>query len=140
MLPARLRIVGHIRSRHRSPATLPGGGAPAEAVIERRYAAGLRGIEKSSHLILVSWLDQAGRGPLTIRRDGQRGAQTLGVFATRCPSRPNPLAVTVARLLGRRGPVLRLDQVDLADGTPLLDVKPYLPGADAVFAARRAGG
>ncbi len=140
MEPAHLRIIGRIRSRHGSPASVPGGGAPAEAMIDRRYAAGLRGIEKTSHLILVSWLDRAGRGPLTIRRAGGRGTQTLGVFATRCPSRPNPLAVTVARLLGRRGLVLRLDQVDLADGTPLLDLKPYLPGADAVFAARRAGG
>lgn len=136
----RLRVVGRIRSRHRSPASIPGGGGPAQAVIAPRYAAALRGVEGSSHLILVAWLDRArGRG-LTVRRPGAGGARTLGVFATRCPARPNPLAVTVARLLGRRGRTLLLDQVDLADGTPLLDVKPYLPGADAVFSARRSGG
>ncbi|HEY6107171.1 MAG TPA: TrmO family methyltransferase, partial [Anaeromyxobacteraceae bacterium] len=90
----RLRIVGRIRSRHRVPASVPGGGGPAEAVFHPRYAAALRGIERSSHLLLVSWLDRAGRGPLTIRR---AGAPALGAFATRCPSRPNPLAVTVAR-------------------------------------------
>lgn len=140
MLPPRFRIVGRIRSRHRSPASVPGGGAPAEAVIAPRYAAALEGIESSSHLILVAWLDRARGRALTVRRPGARGSRTTGVFATRCPSRPNPLAVTVARLLGRRGRVLRLDQVDLADGTPLLDVKPYLPGADAVFSARRTGG
>ncbi|HEY6104400.1 MAG TPA: tRNA (N6-threonylcarbamoyladenosine(37)-N6)-methyltransferase TrmO [Anaeromyxobacteraceae bacterium] len=136
----RLRIVGRIRSRHRSPSSIPGGGGPAEAVVAPQFAAGLRGIEKSSHLILVAWLDRARRGALTVRRSGERGVQALGVFATRCPARPNPVAVTVARLLGRRGRTLRLDQVDLADGTPLLDVKPYVPGADAVFSARRSGG
>jgi hypothetical protein len=68
---------------------------------------------------------------------GAAAGPPRGVWATRCASRPNPIALTVVRLLARDGLVLRVDGLDLADGTPVLDLKPYVPGQDTVVAARR---
>ena len=82
-----------------------------------------------SHLILLYWLGPQGDG-LTIVPpfDGE----PRGVFATRAPSRPNPIGLSVAAYDGMAGPgQLRVRFLDCADGTPLLDIKPYLPSTDA---------
>lgn len=136
-MPLILEPVGLVRSRFTTPDSLPGGGGPADLVIDPRHAAELDGVERSSHLLVVARFhrEAPGRGHLAERHRGH--AARCGAFATRCPDRPNRLAVTVARLLGREGLVLRADHVDLLDGTPILDVKPYVPGWDGVFSARR---
>jgi tRNA-Thr(GGU) m(6)t(6)A37 methyltransferase TsaA len=59
-----------------------------------------------------------------------------GVFATRAPSRPNPIGLSIVRLLGIEGNVLRVENVDIVDGTPLLDIKPYVPQFDHTEAER----
>jgi len=102
-----------------------------------------RGIEGFSHLWLITWF-HAGKGEagLTVRPPRLGGNARLGVFATRAPYRPNPIGLTLVRLeavapaQGRVRLVVR--GADLLDGTPLLDIKPYLPYADAVPEA--AGG
>jgi tRNA-Thr(GGU) m(6)t(6)A37 methyltransferase TsaA len=75
------------------------------------------------------------------RANGSRAVsrqQTRGVFATRAPSRPNPIGLSSVRLLAIDGTVLRVVDVDILDGTPLLDIKPYLPECDA-FPVERIG-
>jgi len=67
-----------------------------------------------------------------------RDTRERGLFATRAPSRPNPIGLSVVRLLGRDANVLRVADVDILDGTPLLDIKPYVPEFDA-HPASRAG-
>ena len=59
-----------------------------------------------------------------------------GIFATRAPRRPNPIGLSVVKLLGRTGNILHIEQVDLLDGTPLLDIKPYVPEFDRLRATR----
>ena len=100
----------------------------------------LRGIEGFSHLWLI-WqfsenLRQAGDWSPTVRPPRLGGNVRMGVFATRSPFRPNALGLSCVRLLGiekdaERGLVLRVGGADLMDGTPIFDVKPYVPYADA---------
>ncbi len=100
-----------------------------------------RGIEGFSHLWLITWF-HAGKGEagLTVRPPRLGGNARLGVFATRAPYRPNPLGLTLVRLesVEAEGGSIRLivRGADLLDGTPVLDIKPYLPYADAVPEAR----
>ncbi len=119
---------------------------------EYRNADALRGLEGFSHMWLVWVFDQAIRETWspTVRPPRLGGNTRLGVFATRSPFRPNPIALSCVKLAGieqtaEHGPVLRLRGADLMDGTPLLDIKPYIPYADCHpeaiggFAAAPAG-
>ena len=119
---------------------------------EYRDPAALRGLEGFSHVWLIWVFDQAARegwSP-TVRPPRLGGNTRLGVFATRSPFRPNPIALSAVALAGIEktrefGTVLRVRGADLMDGTPILDVKPYLPYADCRpealggFAAAPAG-
>lgn len=132
----RLDPVAVVRSPHQDPAAVPGEGADAEIAVAPAYAAALDGIEDATHLIVLGWLDRARRDLLVTRGRGGAGPPR-GVFATRCASRPNPISHSVVRLAGRDGLSLRVKDLDLADGTPVLDLKPYVPGQDTAFAARK---
>ena len=105
---------------------------------EFRDANALRGIEQFSHLWLIWQFSEntgAGWSP-TVRPPRLGGNLRLGVFATRSPFRPNPIGLSAVRLEGvemdpKLGPVLHIACADLMDGTPILDIKPYIPYADA---------
>lgn len=97
----------------------------------------LRGIEGFSHLWLIWGFHEAKKEhwSATVRPPRLGGNQRLGVFATRSPFRPNPLGLSCVKLEGvelqtPRGPVLHLSGADLMDGTPIYDIKPYIPYAD----------
>jgi tRNA (adenine37-N6)-methyltransferase len=100
------------------------------AVLHPEFAEGLRDIEGFSHLILLYWLHR-GSGPamiVTPRRDGR----PHGLFATRSPRRPNPIAMSVVAFEGLDGTGrLRVRNLDCLDGTPLVDIKPYIVRTDA---------
>ena len=104
---------------------------------EYRNADALRGLDGFSHVWLVWVFDQAIRKEWspTVRPPRLGGNQRLGVFATRSPFRPNPIALSCVKLAGveqtaKHGTVLRLRGADLMNGTPILDIKPYIPYAD----------
>ena len=105
---------------------------------EFRDANALRGIEQFSHLWLIWQFSEnadAGWSP-TVRPPRLGGNLRLGVFATRAPFRPNPIGLSSVRLEGvetdpKLGPVLHIACADLVDGTPILDIKPYIPYTDA---------
>ncbi len=107
-------------------------------VFEEEYRAeeALRGIEDFSHLWLIWAFDRAEREKWspTVRPPRLGGNQRVGVFATRSPFRPNAIGLSCVRLLGlektREGTVLRVAGADLMNGTPIYDIKPYLPYAD----------
>ena len=131
-----MRPVGFIRSQYTDTSQVPKGcGARHEAVgfveILEEFVEGLLDIEGFSHLFVIWVFDRAGGFELS----GVPPTDTRphGVFATRSPYRPNPLGLTVVRLLGREGRRLRVAGLDMLDGTPVLDLKPYLtsvPDAD----------
>ncbi len=139
-----MKIVAHIRSDFATKFGVPRQSGLVEqlratVVFEPEYRdpAALRGLEDFSHVWLVWVFSQAvreGWSP-TVRPPRLGGNRRLGVFATRSPFRPNPIALSCVRLEGvetdpELGPVLRVSGADLVDGTPILDIKPYLPYAD----------
>jgi tRNA-Thr(GGU) m(6)t(6)A37 methyltransferase TsaA len=102
--------------------------------VEPAFAAGLRDLEGFSHLFVISHLHQArpeGLEVLPFLDDTPRG-----VFATRSPRHPNPIGISVVRLLSVAGTTLEVHGLDLLDGTPVLDLKPYVPLFDCVEAER----
>lgn len=113
----------------------------AEIIFEPPYRdpAALRGLEGFSHLWLVWVFHQAAGRPWspTVRPPRLGGNRRMGVFSTRSPFRPNPVGLSAVKLAGIEaagpsGPVLRVRGADLVDGTPILDIKPYLPYADCI--------
>lgn len=112
----------------------------AEIVFEPEYRSpeAVRGLEEFSHIWLLWEFSQARRegwSP-TVRPPRLGGNRRMGVFATRSPFRPSPIGLSCVQLIGvephtPRGPVLRVAGADLLDGTPILDIKPYVPYADS---------
>lgn len=140
-----MKVIARVRSDFASKFGVPrqsglAGSLEALVVFEPEYRdpAALRGLEGFSHLWLIWVFDQAvreGRWSPTVRPPRLGGNARLGVFATRSPFRPNPIALSAVALAGieetgDQGMVLRVRGADLADGTPILDIKPYLPYAD----------
>jgi len=128
------RPIGYVRSPHKETQQVPKGlGAKHEAEgtleILPEFAAGLADIEGFSHLIVLWVFDRVEGFELTARPPSDD--RPHGVFATRSPKRPNPIALTVVELLGREGGALRVRGVDMLDGTPILDIKPYLSNVAA---------
>jgi tRNA-Thr(GGU) m(6)t(6)A37 methyltransferase TsaA len=97
--------------------------------VDARYAAALAGVESCSHLLVLYWMDKAPRNLVlqVPRHDGEK----RGTFALRSPARPNPIAVSVARLMHIEGNLVSVVGLDCLDGTPLLDIKPYFASTDA---------
>lgn len=134
--PARfdMQPIGYVRTPYSATSQVPKGcGAKheAEGVLEilPEFEAGLTDIEGFSHLFVIWAFDQSAGYELL----GTPPTDTRphGVFATRSPRRPNPLALTVVELLRRDGPRLHVRGVDMLDGTPILDIKPYLSSVPA---------
>ncbi|MBM3138781.1 MAG: SAM-dependent methyltransferase [Candidatus Rokubacteria bacterium] len=107
----------------------------SEIRLREGLGAALFGLEEYSHVIVVAWLDrvpEALRGRMRAHPGGDERYPLQGALALRGGARPNPVAVTVCRLRGVDGDTLRVEGLDLVDGTPVIDVKPYLPPYDAV--------
>jgi tRNA (adenine37-N6)-methyltransferase len=124
-----MRPVGHVRSAFHATSEIPKGpGAEhtAEGVLEilPEFEPGLADVEGFSHLYVL-WLFHRSEG-YSLSGVPPVDDRPHGVFATRSPRRPNPIGLTVVELLGRDGPRLRVRGVDMLDGTPILDIKPYL--------------
>jgi tRNA-Thr(GGU) m(6)t(6)A37 methyltransferase TsaA len=123
------RPIGYARTPHQAPSDVPKGPLAkheAEGVleIEAEYEEGLKDIDGFSHLFVLWVFDRAEGFSLLATPPG--GTIAHGVFATRSPYRPNPIALTVVELLRREGNRLYVRGVDMVEGTPLLDIKPYL--------------
>jgi len=107
---------------------------PGMVEVFPEYAGGLKDIEDFSHIILIYHFHQSKKGMLKVKPYMDK--QMHGVFATRSPSRPNPIGISVVRLIRVDGNILYVKDVDIIDGTPLLDIKPYVPEFDVRDAER----
>ena len=138
-----MKIIARIRNPYDSKFGVPRQSGLVGQVIstivfepEYRYAEALRGIEEYSHLWLIWSFDKAERegwSP-TVRPPRLGGNQRVGVFATRSPYRPNAIGLSCVKLegveKGSEGTVLKVSGADLMNGTPIYDIKPYLPYTD----------
>ena len=136
MTDIRLTPIGYVRSEFTDTAAIPKGlGArhDAEGTLEIRpeLEPGLADIEGFSHLYVIWVFDRAGAAELTAWPPSD--SRPHGVFATRSPQRPNPIGLTVVELLGREGTRLRVKGLDMLDGTPIVDIKPYLSNLPGEF-------
>jgi tRNA (adenine37-N6)-methyltransferase len=128
------QAIGYVRSPYKTTDQVPKGlGAQheAEGILEilPQFEDGLTDIEGFSHLIVLWVFDRADGFELLGMPPSDNRAH--GVFATRSPRRPNPIGFTVVELLGRENRSLRVRGVDMLDGTPILDIKPYLSSIPA---------
>jgi len=128
-----LRPIGHVRNDVAGSRYDGWAEVVSEIVLDDALVEALEGVEDYSHLLVVFYIAGVTRRQRAIRRLHPRDredAPLVGVFATRSQYRPNPIGVTVVRLLERRGAILRVVGLDAYDGTPVLDIKGYAPDAD----------
>ena len=102
-------------------------------VVLEKYAEGLKDIETFSHIYLLCLFDRADE--INLVRPSFLDDTPHGVFASRHPCRPNGIGMSIVKLIGRDGNVLVIEGADMLDGTPLLDIKPYIPKYDAIPSA-----
>lgn len=134
-----LRPIGVIRTRFREPAGTPiqpsrDTGSRAEVIIDEAFRAGLQDLSGFERIWLVYWLDRAAPAGMLVKPF--LDTQLRGVFSTRAPARPCPIGISAVRLLRVQDGVLEVADVDILDGTPLLDIKPYVPEFDCYPSAR----
>ncbi len=125
--------IGVVHSPFKAPQDVPIQSAAAKGVtgyveVAGEYVEGLRDVEGFSHLILVYHCHLAQDYSLLVKPFLDKSVH--GVFSTRAPSRPNPVGVSVVRLTKKRKNILHIQDVDIIDGTPLLDIKPFVPHFD----------
>ena len=129
-----MQPIGYVKSPYASTQEIPKGlGAKHEMEgvleIQAEFEGGLKDIEGFSHLFVIWAFDRSEGFALEVTPPTDD--RPHGVFATRSPRRPNPIGLTVVELLGREGASLRVRGIDMLDGTPILDIKPYLSSVPA---------
>ncbi|MDX8497652.1 tRNA (N6-threonylcarbamoyladenosine(37)-N6)-methyltransferase TrmO [Mesorhizobium sp. VK4C] len=114
-------------------------GRTATVLIDEPYRPGLQNLDRASHLVVLSWLDHAPRN--LIVQKPRHAAEPKGVFSLRSPARPNPIGLHVAKLvtLDIEAGRIEIDAIDVLDGTPVIDIKPYYASIDAFPEAAIAG-
>jgi tRNA-Thr(GGU) m(6)t(6)A37 methyltransferase TsaA len=134
---ASLYFIGRIRTPWTDRDNCPKNARESDAIctieVDPRWAPALRGVETCTHLVVLYWMDRS-RRDLVIQVPRHHGVGR-GTFALRSPARPNPIAMSVARLIGVDGSRLSVSGLDCLDGTPLLDIKPYFASTDSVAEA-----
>jgi tRNA-Thr(GGU) m(6)t(6)A37 methyltransferase TsaA len=131
-----LSAIGYVRSDVARPQ--PQGWGKVESTIELlpEHTDKVAGLGAYSHILVIFYLDLAADAPEKPDRLTLKSGHTYGILATRSQLRPNHLGVSAVPLLGIEGATLRVSGLDAIDGTPVLDIKPYLPQYDAIANAK----
>ena len=127
-----LKPIGIIHSPYKNTRKAPHQGHKSEDVsrieVFREFEEGLQDIEEFSHIIVVYWFHESEGYHLLVKTPWDDIPH--GLFTTRSPHRPSPLGLTLVKLVAREKNILKVKGLDAIDGTPLLHIKPYVPGAD----------
>ena len=131
-----LKPIGIVRSELKQPmgSSHPRRDIVSEIIVDPALTDYLEGVEKLDHLVILFWmhlLDSTIPPRAKIHPHGNRNAPLQGLFTTRTPHRPNRIGLTTVKLLGREGNILRVQGLDAIDGTPVIDIKPFITGHDA---------
>ena len=132
----RLKPIGKAKNAAKRPALTGWKNLTTEIILDRKYAKGLDGIEDYSHVIIVYWMGEEKECHLKHRPQGRLDVPYGGIFPCRCPQRPNRIAISTVKLAARKGRRLQVKGLDILDGTPILDIKPYWPQYDWVGNAK----
>ena len=111
----------------------------SELVITPEFEGLLDGIEDFSHALVLYWahfVGPEGRSLIKVHPMGRKDLPLVGIFSTCSPARPNPVCISAVRILERQGLILRVEGLDAVDGSPVVDIKPYLPSYYAVENAK----
>lgn len=127
------RRIGTVFSPHQNTSDMPrqpkfAKGIRGTVVIEPEFVEGLRDLDGFSHIYLICYLHQVKGYNLTAHPLMDK--KSHGVFASRSPNRPNPISLSVVKLISIEENILTIENVDILDGTPVLDIKPYSPTFD----------
>jgi tRNA-Thr(GGU) m(6)t(6)A37 methyltransferase TsaA len=132
-----LKAIGIVRSEIKKKTKCNFQDIVSEIVVDSSLIEALDNLDEFSHIIVIYWMHQSRRlAPTKVRPMGNPENALTGVFATRSPDRPNPIGKTTVRLLQRQENILTVKGLDAIDGTPVLDIKPYIPGYDSVDNAK----
>lgn len=135
--PIAYRAIGVVRNRIREHRARGWEDVRSDLLLRADLAGALTGLEGFSHVIVAFHLHRIGdeeRRPLTLPISPENSSE-IGLFATRFPVRPNAIGIAVVPIVWRRKNVLRVRGLDALDGSPILDIKPYLPPYDAIASA-----
>ena len=123
--------IGIIHSPYKTRAEAPPQGRDeiSEIEIHKEYESGLKDIEGFSHLHIFYWLHMSKGYTLSVNTPWD--SKPHGLFATRTPNRPNPMGYSVVELIERKGNILKVKGLDAIEGTPVIDIKPYITEVDA---------
>ncbi len=129
-----LTIIGTVKSPYKNRGEAPHQGRNREElsqiIIRPEFEEALEGVERYHQLFILYWFHRAEEPLLKVVPHGR--TQKRGIFSTRAPPRPNPIGLTLVDLVKRDGPVLTVRGLEALDGSPVLDIKPYLPDLDSV--------
>ena len=135
------RPIGIIHTPYKTPEGTPiqpsaSKGVEADVEVFEKYAKGLTDLEGFSHLYLIYHFHLSRKYSLKVKPF--LDDESRGLFATRAPSRPNAIGLSIVELIGTEKNTLQVKNIDVLDGTPLLDIKPYVPGFD-IYKVRKIG-
>lgn len=129
--------IGMVHSPIKEPEMRDWEDVVSEIRIDLKWLKALKGIEDFSHIIVIYYFSRSKKGvKLQTHPKGREDLPLVGLFSTRSPHRPNPIGLTICRLIGRKGSKLKVKGLDAIDGTPIIDIKPYIPDNDLVKRAR----
>ena len=129
-----LKAIGTVRNKVKQPVKHDWQKVISKIVIDSSLTEALDSLDEFSHIVVLYWMHRSpidGQLPLKTHPMGKLEIPLTGRFATRSPHRPNPVGKTTVRLLQRQGNVLKVKGLDAIDGTPVIDIKPYIPGYDS---------
>ncbi|MCJ7515270.1 MAG: tRNA (N6-threonylcarbamoyladenosine(37)-N6)-methyltransferase TrmO [Dehalococcoidia bacterium] len=129
-----LKPIGFVKNAVAEPKRDDWQAITSEIIINEDLKEALSGIDEFSHIVVIYWMHKTPVSERSVTKVHPKRNQNLplvGVFATRSPARPNPIGMSTVKLLKHRDNVLDVIGLDAVDGTPILDIKPYIPGSDS---------
>jgi tRNA (adenine37-N6)-methyltransferase len=138
----RLTPIGFVKNNITEPKREDWKTVTSEIIINEDLKEALSRIDEFSHIIVIYWMHKlppSQRSVIKVHPKGNQNLPLVGVFASRSPARPNPIGITTVKLMERRDNVLKVTGLDAIDGTPVLDIKPYIPDHDSTSEIKTPG-